>query len=274
MVKIVYKITNKINNKIYIGQTNNLKRRIQEHKHDKRNNHPIHNAIKKYGWENFEIEILYQGENYNEEEKKWITYYDSRNKTKGYNIVSGGQDSCGEDNPMAKITQSQANDVMDLLQHTNKSYKEMSSETGVSIKNIIHINFGESWAKTDIVYPIRQMDITTPKFIVDKIYKLILKSNLTFHEISKFLEIPIYIIRSINKGNTHKREGFTYPLRTPIETDSKIKSNQVKKFLKNSNLSYKEIAKLTDTTINNVSKINLGKMYKDETINYPIRKNK
>lgn len=49
MNKCVYKITNNINGKIYIGQTNNLKRRLQEHKHDKRMNHPIHNAIVKYG---------------------------------------------------------------------------------------------------------------------------------------------------------------------------------------------------------------------------------
>lgn len=69
MEKYVYKIENNINHKIYIGQTNNLERRIKEHRHDKRMNHPIYNAIHKYGWDNFSVETLYFGEDYNTKEK-------------------------------------------------------------------------------------------------------------------------------------------------------------------------------------------------------------
>lgn len=72
--KYVYKITNNITGKVYIGQTNNLKRRIQEHKHDKRCNHPMYTEIHKYGFENFDVEVLYFGSNYDEEEKN---IYDS-----------------------------------------------------------------------------------------------------------------------------------------------------------------------------------------------------
>lgn len=85
--KFIYKIQNKINGKIYIGQTNNLKRRIQEHKHDRRMNHPIHNAIEKYGFDNFDISLLYYGENYNYEEKKYIKLFKSNCKEFGYNIT-------------------------------------------------------------------------------------------------------------------------------------------------------------------------------------------
>ena len=52
----IYKITNKINNKIYIGQTNNIKRRFNSHKNNKRS--VISKAINKYGVENFTFEII------------------------------------------------------------------------------------------------------------------------------------------------------------------------------------------------------------------------
>lgn len=84
MEKYVYKIENNINHKIYIGQTNNLERRIKEHRHDKRMNHPIYNAIHKYGWENFSVETLYFGEDYNTKEKEYIKLYRSNEKEFGW----------------------------------------------------------------------------------------------------------------------------------------------------------------------------------------------
>ena len=59
---VVYKITNKINGKIYIGQTTRtFEQRWKEHCNDAMNFKDIylfHNAIRKYGKENFECEIL------------------------------------------------------------------------------------------------------------------------------------------------------------------------------------------------------------------------
>ena len=52
----VYKITNKINNEIYIGQTTNLKKRIQKHFYYK-NNSNIAKAIQEYGKENLKTYI-------------------------------------------------------------------------------------------------------------------------------------------------------------------------------------------------------------------------
>ena len=55
---VIYKITNKINNKIYIGQSINYEKRIKEHIYARKNekkhlNQIIDIAIKKYGKENF-----------------------------------------------------------------------------------------------------------------------------------------------------------------------------------------------------------------------------
>ena len=58
----IYLLRNKITNGIYVGQTNNPKRRCYEH-HSKSKKHPneqpkLFKAINEYGWENFEMEIL------------------------------------------------------------------------------------------------------------------------------------------------------------------------------------------------------------------------
>lgn len=54
----IYKITNKINGKIYIGQSINIERRWKEHIFDNRKNSLIHLAIIKYGKENFSFEVI------------------------------------------------------------------------------------------------------------------------------------------------------------------------------------------------------------------------
>lgn len=55
----IYKITNKINGNFYIGQSVDVKRRIMEHKTPKANgNDRLHNDMKKFGVNNFELEVL------------------------------------------------------------------------------------------------------------------------------------------------------------------------------------------------------------------------
>jgi group I intron endonuclease len=58
----IYKLTNKINNKIYIGKSNNLYKRIIIHRGAYYNS-LICRAIRKYGLNNFEWEVLYQSIN-------------------------------------------------------------------------------------------------------------------------------------------------------------------------------------------------------------------
>ena len=61
MEKYIYKITNQLNNKCYIGQTTDYKRRFQEHKnlgYGVEENKLLYYAIKKYGIENFSFEVI------------------------------------------------------------------------------------------------------------------------------------------------------------------------------------------------------------------------
>lgn len=96
---VVYKITNNINGKIYIGMTNDVKRRwrnegIEYRPPLKSDRHrPFWNAIQKYGWDNFTKEIMISGltkEDAFEKEIQMIKEFDSTNKKIGYNLSPGG----------------------------------------------------------------------------------------------------------------------------------------------------------------------------------------
>ena len=95
----IYKITNTINGKYYIGQTiQNVKERFYQHCATKCSkavsNMAIHIAIKKYGKSNFTVEVIEEidSANLNDRERYWIKYYNSYNN--GYNSTKGGQDGC------------------------------------------------------------------------------------------------------------------------------------------------------------------------------------
>lgn len=95
MICGIYKITNLITNKIYIGQSINIPRRWAEHKsraYEKNTNcynKPLYRSIRKYGKENFILDILEEcpAEKLNEREAYYIGLYNSI-VPKGYNILA------------------------------------------------------------------------------------------------------------------------------------------------------------------------------------------
>lgn len=90
----IYKITNSINNKIYVGQTYDLNYRWNRHKSDLNNNKHSNNHLQsswnKYGKDNFKYEIIEKCELdvIDDREIYWITHYDSIKN--GYNQCEGG----------------------------------------------------------------------------------------------------------------------------------------------------------------------------------------
>jgi len=93
---LIYKSTNKVNGKIYIGQTTRtLKCRMKEHISDQRKYH-FHNALRKYGKKNFGWKILEycdSKEEMDEMEFHYIKQYNSFDD--GYNFTYGGEGSVG-----------------------------------------------------------------------------------------------------------------------------------------------------------------------------------
>lgn len=93
----VYLILNNVNNKIYIGKSCNLRKRILYYRQiatndNKKSKRYFEHALKKYNWNDFTIYVLYQQENYNKEqlyhkEAEFIKDFKSLYQEKGYNIL-------------------------------------------------------------------------------------------------------------------------------------------------------------------------------------------
>lgn len=114
MASGIYKITNTINNLVYIGQAKDINRRLIAHRCIEHSpnaleyNNQIHTAMRQYGIENFKFETIEECpiESLNEREKYWIAYYNSYKN--GYNGTEGGDfkqvNSSGEANERAYMT--------------------------------------------------------------------------------------------------------------------------------------------------------------------------
>jgi group I intron endonuclease len=96
---IIYKVTNKINEKMYIGRTTNLKEKMRIHMkralNNKHNSH-FHNAIRKYSKENFKWKIIakcFSKEELNNVEIEMIEKYNTFEN--GYNLTRGGEGRFG-----------------------------------------------------------------------------------------------------------------------------------------------------------------------------------
>lgn len=133
----IYKITNIINNKVYIGLTvQGAKKRYLHHLYEARSNStfPIHNSIRKYGEDKFRLEVI-ETVNTHEElkelEKFYISLYDSNNRQLGYNLTAGGDGTLGRfhsEETKAKIREKAINRI------PKESTKARMSESHCSIE--------------------------------------------------------------------------------------------------------------------------------------------
>lgn len=98
---IVYKITNIINGRVYIGQTaRSLAYRKREHIRDALNRNwqfALHHAIRKYGINNFIFETIFNclsKKDMNQKEIESVEFFKSKKPT-GYNMTNGGEGNQG-----------------------------------------------------------------------------------------------------------------------------------------------------------------------------------
>lgn len=159
----IYKITNKINNKVYIGQSKDIEKRWKEHKfgcfnknisdYDSKKNR----AFRKYGIDNFCFEVIELLDELllDEREKYWIQYYDSVNN--GYNTSYGGYSPNlqGENHSQAKFSQYIIDKIIQDLIDNVFSYDEICRKYNITKPMLSNINRGKNWVKENINYPIR-----------------------------------------------------------------------------------------------------------------------
>lgn len=154
----IYKWTNLINNKVYIGQSVNIMARKAEHiKLAKNENYTtnIAKAIRKYGIENFNFEVIEEClyTELDTKEEYYINYYDSLNKEKGYNMLKVGEipSSIGSKNPMAKITEEIVLDIRNKIYNQKIDSLTVFNEYShlISFDTFRKIRDGITWKNVD-----------------------------------------------------------------------------------------------------------------------------
>lgn len=146
----VYKHTNKINGKCYIGITNQRYVRCRwgkdGHGYSQYGQKKFWNAIKKYGWDNFAHEIIEKNiatpQEANEREKYWIKYYDSFKN--GYNATEGGSGATGHIvsvEARRKLSEASKGNKNMLGKHHDENTRKLISETHKGKRNSVATEF-------------------------------------------------------------------------------------------------------------------------------------
>lgn len=220
-MKAIYKITNKKNNKCYIGQSNDPMRRWRQHKQralqgEDKGKSAIHDALRENGIENFDFHIIGWFKDYNEKEKYYIQYYNSL-VPNGYNIMKGGEEpphKYGEEHHNSKYSQKIVDQIIDDLLSHKYTQKEIQDKYNVSQQLITSINRGVVHRRPGLEYPI----IKTSKYHCDeesfeKIVYLLKNSKCTCAEIGQYFGFSTSTIKAINSGRNHYTKDIKYPIR-------------------------------------------------------------
>lgn len=135
MISGIYYIKNNINNKYYIGQSVNIKKRKQQHlaelRHNNHRNIYLQNAFNKYGEDAFEFKLIKvcKPKYLNRFEKMYVKIYDSYNN--GYNLTEGGENPPvlkGEDNPFYQKNHSYESCLQMSKKHNSTGFFRVYSD--------------------------------------------------------------------------------------------------------------------------------------------------
>lgn len=164
----IYKFTCKINQKSYIGQSSNINNRYNSHMNNYLNknlndyNTKFYKALRKYGFENFNFEILEIINDISKLNKREIYWIDKFNSFKeGYNSNKGGEKVTerGCDHPNAKLSDEQVLQIKLLLLNSLITQKNLSKKFNVTQSLVSNINKGRKWSHLgDFDYPIRKVE--------------------------------------------------------------------------------------------------------------------
>lgn len=154
----IYKITNNVNGKCYIGQSGRLESRLNAHKDFllsmKSHNNELYQDIEKLGVDNFSFEIL-EVIDITEIEEKHIQNH-ILNGYELYNKILYPTDNKGIKNPLSKISETQLSEVIQLLKENEMSNKKIAEKYNCSSSVIDDINNGKRYIVEGEDYPIRK----------------------------------------------------------------------------------------------------------------------
>lgn len=293
----IYKWTNKINNKSYIGKSVNIEHRTSTHisrSQDPKSNEyssVFHQAIRKYGIESFDFSILKVCSK--EELNYWEEYYIKKENTKvpyGYNVASGGEGGFGTHMLFTE------NDVLNIIQdlrNTNLFTTELAKKWGCSSSLIKKVNRGEEYHIEGEDYPIRKEEQmkTIRKMIgsytsennpgtiltrgdVENIIWDLCNTDISINQLAVKYHISSDHISRINNNKVWKEIVRPVPCRN-IRLSNQQKALAVADLLMTTDMSINEIASTVGyKDRHTISRINQHVIYKDLLKEYPnpIRK--
>lgn len=279
--KYIYKITNIINGKCYIGQAKDYKVRFQGHKlqlrKNEHENQHLQYAWNKYGEDAFTFEVLEFAEDYNEREKYYIKLYNSTDEAYGYNILDGGE------NPPVGAHATLSLDDVKQIQNMFLDGCELNDICSkfpyVTRGQINKINVGKAWHDESLNYPLKKdNDNEIGIDIANSIIYDLLYTTITQREIAKKHGVSRTCVTAINNGDIQKyyNASYTYPLRRSTHyhkiCDNIELLNSVIFDIKCSDLSFLSIAKKYELEHWVIKSINRGKgRYHVDGVDYPIR---
>jgi transposase len=139
--KFIYKIYNPKSNRTYIGVSNNPEHRWCQHRSDE--NSAIYPAIKKWGWDSLEAEVIFgsdDGDYIYEMEKYFIEKYEAYSK--GYNRTKGG-DRAGTN---CKLSEDEVLEIVQLLRENKLTIRQIAPKFNISEASVRAIENGKYYA--------------------------------------------------------------------------------------------------------------------------------
>lgn len=243
----IYKITNLINEKSYIGQSIHIEKRWEEHCRDSSES-LISQAIKKYGRKNFSFSILEEAEKeeLNDLEKEYILIFDSV-VPNGYNILTGSDSNYTS---FTKYDSKIFEDIISDIKNSSLTLEEISKKYNLCRKTITRINNGEVHFLENENYPLRKNQYNTIKWKESPIlHKCLICGKETTNE--KYCSQDCVHIAQ-RKAERPSREKLKSMIRnysfTKIAKFYDVTDNTIRKWCKNYNLpsQVKEIRKISD----------------------------
>jgi len=156
----IYKFTNRITGESYVGQSVDIEKRYKQHKrrveltYDWEDTY-FHRMLRKYGFENFDFEILEEcsQQELNEREIYYIDKYNALFPN-GYNMSKGGKYSANK-----KIDFEQREEIYNLLKNSSMTITDIANKFGLHINTVSQANRGELWFDENTKYPIREQKV-------------------------------------------------------------------------------------------------------------------
>ena len=150
----IYKITNLINQKIYIGQSIHIEQRWQEHCRNSSIS-LLASAIKKYGKENFKFEIVEECKE-NELDEKEIFYIQKYHSMvpNGYNVTL---ESKAKNQIFVNYSPEQLQMILNDIEYSTLSFSEIAKKYNLNLSMIYYLNRGDYHTDVTRTYPLRQV---------------------------------------------------------------------------------------------------------------------